>query len=110
MKYETTYRAWVYSIAALTDAGRRKYVMVHLHAYLPGETSIELTGEPLEHPRGIRCSEVVLERSAALGLSIGNLVDVEVALTPANVTTRDQIQAARRHGLKAVIERQSRRG
>jgi len=47
MKYETTYRAWVYSIAALTDAGRRKYVMVHLHAYLPGETSIELTGEPI---------------------------------------------------------------
>ena len=34
MKYETTYRAWVYSIAALTDAGRRKYVMVHLHTYL----------------------------------------------------------------------------
>jgi hypothetical protein len=110
MKYETTYRAWVASITGLTGAGRTKYVTVHLHTFLPGETSIELVGEPVGHPHGERCSDVVLERSVASGLAVGDLVDVEVSLTLARLTTEDAIRAARKEGLGTVMGRQRKRG
>jgi hypothetical protein len=102
MNYTTTYRAWVSSIGAAKGVGRTKYVTIHLHTYIPGETSIELTGEPLDHPNGERCSEVVLERSVASGLAVGDLVDVEVSLTLARLTTDDAIRGLRKAGLGLI--------
>jgi hypothetical protein len=98
--HTSSYSGWVSKIAETADAKR---VNVHLHVYKDGEDKGE-RGAPITCPNGERCREVLMDASAAQGLTVGDFVDANVSLKVTKPTTEDRIRQGRRGGLRSVVD------